>query len=61
MGRQRQENDVSRSTRRRHFTRSNQRAPKKNNSRAATLLVKVTEDREEPANEEANIQTDTTI
>ena len=37
MGRRRQKSDVSRSARRRHFAGSNQRAPKKKNSRSSDV------------------------
>jgi len=61
MGRWRRKSDVSRSARRRHFARSNRRAPKKNNSRSSDISVKVKAHRGEPANEEANIQADKAI
>jgi len=38
MGRRRRKSDVSRSTRRRHFTGSNRRALKKNNSRSSDVI-----------------------
>jgi len=37
MGRRRPKRDVNRSTRRRHFTGSNRKAPKKNNSRSSDV------------------------
>ena len=49
------------SARRRHFTRSNQRALKKNNSRSRDVSVKAKAHRGEPANEEADIQADKAI
>ena len=60
MARRRRESNVIRSARRRHFTGSHQRAPKKN-AGAATFLVKVKAHPEEPAHEEADIQADKAI
>jgi len=41
LGRRRRESDVSGSARRRHFTRSTRRAPKKNNSRSSEVSGQV--------------------
>ena len=56
-----QKSDVSRSARRRHFTRCNQRAPKKNNSWSSDVSGQGESARGEPANEEADIQADKAV
>jgi len=61
MGRRRRESGVSRSTRRRHFTGSNQELRKRKTAGAATSVVKVKAHRGEPANESADIQADMAI
>jgi len=61
MGRQRRESDVSRSARRRHFTGSNRRISKNNNSKSSDISSQSEAHRGEHANEEADIQADMAI
>ena len=61
MGRRKCKSDISRSTRRRHFTEAIEELRKRTTAGAATFLVKVKAHREEPADEEADIQADNAI